>query len=477
MQCICALFKARRWLLGAIRCGVVSWLLALPLEAQNLQETSAARQPPSQISEPERQTLPTPADVLLASLPEDRRRLLGEVLERHPEIARARRAAQAAALRAPQVRALPDPVAALNLFLLPPETRVGPQRFTLSLAQKLPWFGKLALRERGALYAAAAQRAEVETLRLRLLTEARLELEELAFLDRHEAILREEREHLVRHEEASRARYTAGVGLQQAVIKIQAEITRTERRLLQLEARRQSLLAMVNALRDQPTETILTEVGPPPAPLAMWLELDHLRAQARKNKPDLRRAAAERAHRRTGVELAGKSFRPDIQLGLGYTLVEPRSDAAGRANPPSGNGDDIFALSAAINLPVHRGRLEAALQESLELERRAEEGERQTWATIERDLGKHAARLPLLFDEWRLLDGVLLAQAEEALSSAEAAYAAGKLGALELLDAEHVLFEVRTAAIRIHTEYAIACAQLEAAIGAPLTREELRHDR
>jgi outer membrane protein TolC len=421
-------------------------------------------------------TLPTPADVLLEQLAEDRQEILADILERHPDIARARLAARSAALRAPQVRALPDPVAALNLFLLPPETRVGPQRLTLSISQKLPWFGKLKLRERSALYAAAALRAQIETLRLQILTEARVELEELAFLDRHEAILWEEKEHLVRHEEAARARYTAGVGLQQAVIKIQAEITRADRRLIRLEARRQSLLAVVNALRDQPSGTPLITISPPSTPTPLRLELDNLRTTARKNKPELHHALAQRAQRRAEVGLAGKDFRPDFKLGLGYTLVDGRTDEPGRINPPPGDGDDILAFSTAINLPIHRGRLEAALQETLEMDRVAEDGERRAWATIEGDLGKHAARLPLLFDEWRLLDGVLLAQAEEALSSAEAAYAAGKLGALELLDAEHVLFEVRTAAIRIHTEYAIASARLESAIAAPLASEESDHD-
>ncbi|MEO1085841.1 MAG: hypothetical protein AAFY88_16505, partial [Acidobacteriota bacterium] len=103
---------------------------------------------------PEAQTV---ADGLLASVPSSGlRELVGDVLSRNPEIARARRLAVVAETKAPQVRALPDPVASLSLFVLPPETRSGPQRAAVSLRQTLPWFGKLALREQAALYAAAA---------------------------------------------------------------------------------------------------------------------------------------------------------------------------------------------------------------------------------------------------------------------------------------------------------------------------------
>ncbi|MEO1367931.1 MAG: hypothetical protein AAFX50_12215, partial [Acidobacteriota bacterium] len=66
---------------------------------------------------------PGAAERLLAAVPGPGLRELGaDMLDRNPEIARARRSAAAAAAKAPQVRALPDPVAALTLFALPPET-------------------------------------------------------------------------------------------------------------------------------------------------------------------------------------------------------------------------------------------------------------------------------------------------------------------------------------------------------------------
>ena len=416
------------------------------------------------LAEPEEPAGSPAADTLRASLTDETLSgLVGEVLERNPEIARARQVAAAAAARAPRVRALPDPEASLTVFVLPPETRVGPQRLSATFAQSLPWFGKLALRERAAFFAATEARAEVETLRLRWVTEARRLFYELSFLGEHAAIVAEEREHLLRHEEVARARYSAGMGLQQEALKIQADITRAETRLVEIEARRRSLLASLNALRDRPANRDFLGYALP-RPRAQIPPLEELRRRALTGRPELAAARAEIARREVEIELAGKDFYPDLKVGVGFTSVGRRRDEPGRLAPPPDDGDDVLSLTVGARLPVWKRKLEAGLEEALARHSAAEERRRQILAGIEGRIGEAAARLPLLYRQWKLFEDVLLAQAEEALSSSEAAYTTGKLNALDLLDAEHVLFEVRTAAARTRADHAIAWAELEGAI-------------
>ncbi len=417
-----------------------------------------------------------PSDDLLESFePPALAELAAETLERNPGLARARQRAAAAAARAPQARALPDPVAALNLFVLPPETRVGPQRLSISVSQKLPWFGKLTLREQAALYAATAAEAEIETVRLDLVTEARRLFYELSFHDEHESIVLAERDTLVRFEEAARARYATGTGLQQEIVRIQAQITRIDTRLLEISEVRAVILASINALRDRPADTPVDGLELP-SPVELKLDAEALRASARA-RPELAAADARIARRQTLVELAEKDFRPDFNVGLGYTFVDSRDDAAGRAMPPEGNGDDVLSLMGSVNLPVRRGKLEAGLAEALALKSAAEDEKRHVEAEIERAIGDVRARLPLLYEHWNLLEKVLRIQAREALHSAEAAYTTGKLNAVDLLDAEVVLLDVRTAAARTLTDYAVARARLERAVARPLSsKEEPSHD-
>ncbi len=393
-------------------------------------------------------------------------RLVAEVLERNPELAAVRARAEAAGQRAPQVRALPDPALGLTAFVAPPETRVGPARAMLTLSQAVPWLGKLRLEERAAVLTAAALEAEVESTRLRLVTEARRLYLELAFLRRYEQITERFRQHLLQHEEIARTRYATGVGLGQGVVKLQAEITRTEAQLLELRQSQIAQAARLAALRDRPAggEVPVAELAPP---AAVQVERDPLETAALR-RPELAAAAAELEAAEARRQLAERQRRPDFSVGLTFTAVEPRQDEPGRLQPPPGNGDDDFGLFGSVTLPVRRGRIAAGIAEAELARTAADEARRAVEAEIRGEIDELAGRLPLAWQQLRLAEDVLVLQAEESLDSARAGYIAGTLNALDLLDAEHVLFAARPAVARAAADYAIYLARLEGAVASPL---------
>jgi outer membrane protein TolC len=409
-----------------------------------------------------------PAEGLAASLPPPLNDLARDVLERNPDLARARREAVAAELRAPQVRSLPDPMATLTPFLASPQTRVGPQQLTAAVSQRLPWFGTLALREQAALYAAAAAQAAAAARAVALVTETRRFAYDLAFLAAQEAAVRADRATLEHYEELARARYSSGIGLEQAVVKIQAEITKDDNRLLDIATRRAALLASLNALRDREPGAPVPPVALPAGLAVPELDPARLTELALGARPEVARARARIAEAETMVELAKKSYFPDVTLGLSYTLVGRRDDAAGRAMPPEGDGDDVLGLTAGVNLPVWRRRLEAGVEEAAQRELAARDALRGVASEIGGSLGDLVHRIPLTAEQHALFVDVLTIQAEEALRSAETAYGSGALGALDLLDAERVLLEVRIATARILADLAVAVARLEGAVAQPL---------
>jgi len=357
-------------------------------------------------------------------------------------------------------------MAGLTGYVLPPQTRVGPQLVTATLSQKLPWFGKLGLREKAALDEAAALDAQVEALRLELLTETRRLYYEIAFVDAHRKVVEADQAALRHYEELARARYATGAGLEQAVIKIQAEITKDDTRLLDLANGRATLAASLNALRDRPQETKIPTLDLPAFPK---VSLDTtLRAKALAARPEVGQADEEIARAGTLVEIARKEYKPDVTLGLTYGFVGDRTDTAGVALPPPDNGNDIFGISAGLNLPIWGRKLRAGVQEAVERRLSAEEWKRGVVAGIDRALGELVPRVSLTWDQLHLFEAVLAIQADQALRSAEAGYSAGTLNSLDLLDAERVLFEVRTATERARADYSIALARLEGAVGEPL---------
>jgi outer membrane protein TolC len=405
---------------------------------------------------------------ILANIKEPALRELGdEVLERNPGIAAAAARARSVAQQVPQVKALPDPVASMTAFLQAPETRTGPQRLSLGISQGLPWFGKLELKEQAALLSVAALEADVESRRLRLVTEARRLYYEMSFLDSYEEITDEFRTHLLQHEEIARARYSTGIGSGQGVVKLQAEITRVERQLLDIEARRVALVAQLNALRDRPASFARPEVHASRVE-EIQVDLDPSLEAALHSRPELSASDARISRADTLIQLAEKGYRPDFKVGLAYTIVERRNDPAGRLSPPAGNGDDILGIQGGITLPIWRKRLAAGVEEAVEFEIAAREARRAIVAEIQGAVGDLIQRVPLSWRQLRLVEDLLVVQAEEALESAKSGYIAGTLNALDLLDAEHVLFEARTAVARARADYLVGIAKLEGAIGTTL---------
>jgi outer membrane protein TolC len=410
----------------------------------------------------------TAAEGIVASVSDAKLRLLlEEVLERSPRLARLEAEAAAVEQRSPQVKALPDPMATLTWFVMSPQTRVGPQRAAVNLTQQFPWFGTLELDEQAAMWDAVAGRARLEAARIEVLTEARTDYHELQFLEVERRVVEEDRATLDHYAELALARYASGVGLDQAVIKIQAEITRTETRLLNLAARRATVVARINALRDRPQTTPVV-VADSRDTQSVPLVLEELRRRALEARPEIAAADAAVEAAASRVESTKKASSPNVVVGLNYGYVSRRHDEAGRLDPPEDNGQDIFGLTGGISLPIWRSSLDAGIEERVQNRLAAEEGRREVTAVIDGKLGDLVHRIPLLEEQVSLYDSVLIVQAKQSLQSAESAYAAGTADALDLLDAERVLLQVRIAAERVRSDLDIARAQLEGVIAGPL---------
>jgi len=410
----------------------------------------------------------TAADDIVRSIADIKLRLLlEEVLQRNPGLARLKAEAAAVEQRAPQVKALPDPTATLTWFVMPPQTRVGPQRAAINVMQRFPWFGTLKLDEQAALWDTVASGARLEAARIAILTEARKDYHELQFLKVENLVVEEERVTLEHYAELALARYASGVGIDQAVIKIQAEITRTEARILALGARRAAVVARLNALRDRPQSTpvVVSESGGRPA---VALDPKELRIRALDTRPEIAAANAMVESAASRVERKKKTYSPNVVVGLNYGYVSRRDDEAGRLNPPENNGQDILGLSGGISLPLWRSSLEAGVEEGVQNHLAAEEGRREITAAIDGELGELLHRIPLLEQQTKLYQRVLIIQATQSLRSAESAYASGTANALDLLDAERVLLQVRIAAERVRSDLDVAYAQLEGVIAGPL---------
>ena len=397
--------------------------------------------------------------------------LIAEALDGNPRVRGALSEVQAARARVPQAGTLPNPMAAFTQHLRGPQTRVGPQASGVSLSQAFPWFGTLSDRRD---IAAAEAESRGETYReqvAEVVRQVKLAYYDLAYLDEALRITGEEEQLLLHYEALAQARYSQGFGQQQAVLKLQAEVTRVLSRRQELLQQRTDFEAALNILANRPVDAPIPIIEIRERPLAS-VDDEQLRAEGLGARPEVRSARLRIESSERAVRLAGRRYRPDFSIGLAWGSVLDRRDDAGRRDPPPDNGRDTYSLTFGASIPVFRSSYDAGMREAAASLAAAEEAYRDAVNGVALAVRSTAFRLTTIEGQLALFERALLPQAEQALRATEEAYSAGVTGVLELLDSEAVLLDVRLGLARLRADYMKALADMERAIGSAFPEEQ-----
>jgi len=395
---------------------------------------------------------------------DDLREYVTEALDKNPGVREMLARYRAALEKAPQVSTLPDPMFTFGQAIRSVETRVGPQRNSFVFSQAFPWFGEFDLQEKVVLQDALATYQLYRAAQREVVVQVKRAFYELGYIDTALEISREEQSLLEHYEGLAQTRYATGQGLQQAVIKIQSEITRVLNRLDILSQQRASLEARLNTLMDRPPHEVVPPTGPLGVPEAE-LDLEMLYRLGDDNRQELK-AAEERIRRsERAIELADKKEWPDFMVGVGLINVGNRTDPAGLMSPPPDNGKNAFLISAGITLPIWQDRYDGADREAAEMRIAEQNAYAKVRNEMEFSIRDQVVRVETLREQLQLFDDVLIPQAEETLRATEAAYETGQLGVLDLLDSERVLLTVRLGRVRYNADMLTALANLERAVG------------
>ena len=392
-----------------------------------------------------------------------------EALERNPSIQEALARYQAAVEKAPQVSGLPDLKFGFNQAIRSAETRVGPQVNSFMLSQVFPWFGTLDLRGKVATQEASAWEYIYMARQREVIARVKKAFYQLGYVDAALHIAEEDKLLLEHYEGLAQTRYATGQGLQQAVIKVQSEITKVINRLDILNQQRVSLAGSLNTLIDRPPHDPVPKVARLRPP-NVALNLQELYELGDENRQELKAAEALIERSKRSIDLAKREPWPDFMVSAGFINVGKRDDPAGILQPPPDNGKNAFSLGVGISIPIWQGKYDAGVQQAAaELS-----AQRSNYANVrnemELSIRDQVIRIETLQEQVSLFEKVLIPQTEEALRSTEAAYETGQLGVLDLLDSERVLLDVRLINARHYSDHFIALADLERAVGTKFPR-------
>lgn len=387
--------------------------------------------------------------------------VVAAALENNPEIRAAVRRLSLAQMKTATTRSLDDPMLMVRDWDTPVRRPwdLNQAQLMVSLQQTFPSRQKRDQRARLAEDDAGIAAIEVETLRQEVSAEVRKLCADL-MRNADEARLQERQNSLLKEALAvALAQYSTGKAPQADVLRAQMALTRLSEQLIELEEKRETARAQLNALMGRPPEKAIEIAGSYAVP-ATLPAIEELERTAIEHRPELTALRAQIAKSRDEGKLTRLAMKPDFTVGLGYMLM-----------PAGSSSRNAYMAEVSMNLPWfnrerHDGeakQADAATEVSqADLDARA--------ATVFLEIRQ--AQIDVLAAEKRvkLYRDTLLPEAEASFKASTAAYQNNRAEFMSLIDAQNLLLEIQTAYYKASAATDAGMAQLERAIGAPIMK-------
>jgi outer membrane protein TolC len=259
--------------------------------------------------------------------------------------------------KAPQVSELPDPEVGAGLFVLPPETRVGPQWVRVGATQMFPWKGTLKTREDVVLAMAKAKYERIEAAKLDLFFQIKRAYFQLYDLAESQIIIQQNVRIFQSMERFALSKVASGKGSSADVLRIQLKIQELEKELSLLENQKDKPLAVINQVLNRRPNTPVS-ISDTLSLAAIPFNRDTLADNIQANHPMIRFYSTQQEASRKALELNELEGKPSFGVGLDYIMVGRRNDVE-----ISGNGKDIVMPRASIKIPLYRKKYSAKERE------------------------------------------------------------------------------------------------------------------
>lgn len=342
-------------------------------------------------------------------------------------------------------------------------TARGSQRSRLSVQQSLPWPGVLGGRRTAALL--GAERVDLETREdvLQILLDIRLAWDEAWRVAELIRITERFKADLAEFEAAAVAQYEVGNEALPPLLGIQIEaraLDVTLERLLEDLSDARSRLA---TLADDPELTLPDSIPsrkiPREVPPAVGART--LSAEAIAHRPGLESLRVDRRRRQIDADVARLEARPDFHVALEYV------DIAEEAFLTRGDGRDALGIRVGLRIPLQRASRRAPQERARLAVTEVDQRIRSLETSIQSEIGNLVEKLDAQHNQRRLLEEELIPLAKIALETALSSYRTGRIPLLQVLEAERMLFRLRSQRIEIAARLARTDARLARTTARP----------
>lgn len=364
--------------------------------------------------------------------------------------------------RIPQARALPDPMASITFGQLA-QTAAGQVDYIVGVSQSLPFPGTLNAREQ------VARQQVVESLEKLAQTTQQVEADvrrtywSYFAATRKVRILDQNRQLLEQIEATVNARVRVNQAGQDDLLRITRRLARLENRQAEMRQRVATASAMLNRLMSQPTGLPLP---PPPCetPDRQPLDRDQLIQTALLTNPAVRIARAQAETYRERLSLAKTERLPDFMLGFQYGAVGESGLS------PVANGEDQFAGTVGVSIPLWTGQYDAAEREALRGVGQAVANVRAAEDRAAFEVDDALARYEANQNVLRRLRERMMPDARQTIELAIVGYQNGRLELLQLFDDWQALLDDQLEEAQTIANMNRALADIQQTLGQPIAQ-------
>jgi outer membrane protein TolC len=257
---------------------------------------------------------------------------------------------------------------------------------------------------------------------------------------------------LARFVEVARTRYKTGTASLPDVLRVETEreslLVAREVLAKNVEIAQSSLNVLLDRAPEEPIGSLASPPDPEkPGALGSFYE------RALERRPELAAAKARAASSALGISRAAQEWLPDFALGTAYVR-----DFGGQR--------DFVDVTAGISLPWLLGPSVAARVREAEAGRRVAEAEaRSARNTVLDEVKSSHARVEATAAQYRRLAAEVIPRVRKNLEASEAAYMAGQVDFLSLIDTQRTLLSALLEKEAALSEYTARRAELVRATG------------
>ena len=343
------------------------------------------------------------------------------------------------------------------------ETRAGPQGSSVEISQAIPFPGKLGLRGRIAESRSEANYELLEAAIQEITRQVRARYADYSLAKRSLEINNDTTDLTRQFAEAAQARYRVGKAAQQDVILAQEQLSRLAAEHVVYLGDVEMAIGALNALLDRPPRAPL---GPPGDLGAKPLEISLARLVdiADANRPELLSQAHVVDASHQSERLARLGYLPDFKLGVQWF------DVQGGTNPAfARDGNDIWMVKLGFSVPLWGNRIGAEVRDTQAQVRREEFRRRDLRNQVFEQVQRQYERVVVAARTEEIYRGTLIPQTTERIAAAQSGYQTGAVDFLTVIDSLRSLEQVRLQRDRAVRDYQQALADLERAVGQPLS--------